>query len=117
MPTIALLNCTGNPDTCATRREIFMILVVSTPVWNGMMSLRTFSAITTSSSAVLPARSPRPLMVAFDLARARLDGRQRVGRRHAEVVVAMGGEDHLVGPRHALHQHPDEIGRLSRGAV
>ena len=28
-----------------------------------MMSLRTFIAITTSSSAVLPARSPRPLIV------------------------------------------------------
>ena len=33
------------------------------PVRYGMMSLRTRSAITTSSSAVLPARSPRPLIV------------------------------------------------------
>jgi hypothetical protein len=31
-PTMALLNYTGKPDTVATRREICMILVVSTPV-------------------------------------------------------------------------------------
>ena len=40
-----------------------MICVVSMPVRYGMMSLRTRIAITTSSSAVLPARSPRPLIV------------------------------------------------------
>ena len=40
-----------------------MILVVSMPVRYGRMSLRTLIAITTSSSAVLPARSPRPLIV------------------------------------------------------
>ena len=39
------------------------LVVVSTPVDHGMMSWRTFSAITTSSSAVLPARSPSPLIV------------------------------------------------------
>ena len=33
------------------------------PVQNGSTSLRTFIAITTSSSAALPARSPMPLMV------------------------------------------------------
>ena len=63
LPTIALLNCTGKPETVATRRLACMILVVSMPVANGMMSWRTFIAITTSSSAVLPARSPRPLIV------------------------------------------------------
>ena len=63
LPTIALLNCTGKPETVATSRLACMILVVSMPVRNGMMSLRTRSAITTSSSAVLPARSPRPLIV------------------------------------------------------
>mmetsp|Transcript_24111 Transcript_24111/g.44754 ORF Transcript_24111/g.44754 Transcript_24111/m.44754 type:complete len:210 (+) Transcript_24111:346-975(+) len=63
LPTMALLNCTGKPETAATRREMFMILVLSMPVWKGMMSLRTLRAITTSSRAVLPARSPSPLMV------------------------------------------------------
>ena len=63
LPTIALLNWTGKPDTVLTRREMPMILVVSIWVVNGMMSWRTLSAITTSSSAVLPARSPRPLIV------------------------------------------------------
>ena len=40
-----------------------MIFVVSMPVAKGMMSSRTFIAMTTSSSAVLPARSPMPLIV------------------------------------------------------
>jgi hypothetical protein len=31
-----------------------------------------------------------------------------VRRRHAEVVVAMGRDRHLVHPRHALEQHPDQ---------
>ncbi len=34
----------------------------SMPVWNCSRSARTRSAITTSSSAALPARSPMPLM-------------------------------------------------------
>ena len=38
-------------------------MVASMPVQNGSTSLRTRIAITTSSSAVLPARSPMPLMV------------------------------------------------------
>ncbi len=40
-----------------------MSKVVLMAVVKGMMSLRTFSAITISSSAALPARSPMPLMV------------------------------------------------------
>ncbi len=63
LPTMALLNCTGNPLTEATRRDIAISLRESTPVVNGRMSARTLRAITTSSSAVLPARSPNPLMV------------------------------------------------------
>jgi len=38
-------------------------IVASTPVQNGMTSLRTRIAITASSSEALPARSPMPLMV------------------------------------------------------
>jgi hypothetical protein len=63
LPTMALFGCTAKPETVETRREMCMIFVVSTPVVYGMMSLRTRIAITTSSSAVLPARSPRPLIV------------------------------------------------------
>ena len=46
-----------------TRREARVIWLVSMPVSNGSRSLRVLSAITISSSAALPARSPRPLMV------------------------------------------------------
>ena len=60
---MALLYCTENPLTVATSRLACMIRVVSMPVRYGMMSLRTRIAITTSSIAVLPARSPRPLIV------------------------------------------------------
>ena len=45
---------------------------------------------------------------ALDLARAALDAEQRVGDGEAEVVVAVGGEDRLVGVGHALAQHADE---------
>ena len=63
LPTTALLGWTGKPETAETRREMRMILEASTPLSKGMMSGRTLSAITTSSSGVLPARSPRPLTV------------------------------------------------------
>ena len=39
---------------------------------------------------------------AFDLPRAAADGGERIGDRHAEIVVAMGGEDDVLGhDRHA----------------
>ena len=47
---------------------------------------------------------------AFDLPGAALDGCQRVGRRHAEVVVAMGGKDHLLGAGHFGNQAADQLG-------
>ena len=62
-PTIALLNCTGNEVAADTSFEARVSMVVSMPVQNGSTSLRTLIAITTSSSAALPARSPMPLMV------------------------------------------------------
>ena len=62
-PTIALLYCTGNEVTAETSLEARVSMVASMPVQNGSTSLRTFIAITTSSSAALPARSPMPLMV------------------------------------------------------
>ncbi|MPL94951.1 hypothetical protein SDC9_41114 [bioreactor metagenome] len=54
---------------------------------------------------------------AFDLPRARGNGGERVRRRHAEVVVAMGGEDDLVGARHLFEQHRDDLGRFLRQGI
>ena len=62
-PTMALLYCTGNEVTVETSLEARIRWVASMPVSNGRMSVRVRMAITTSSSAALPARSPRPLMV------------------------------------------------------
>ena len=62
-PMIALLYCTGNEVAAATSFEARVSIVLSTLVQYGSTSLRTFIAITTSSSAALPARSPMPLMV------------------------------------------------------
>ena len=62
-PTIALLYCTGNEVAAATSFDARVSIVLSTLVQYGITSLRTFIAITTSSSAALPARSPRPLIV------------------------------------------------------
>ena len=62
-PTIALLYCTGNEVAAETSFEARVNMVASMPVTNGNLSLRVWIAITTSSSAALPARSPMPLMV------------------------------------------------------
>ena len=45
---------------------------------------------------------------ALDLPRPADDAAERVGDRQPEVVVAVGREDHLVGVRHALEEHPDQ---------
>ena len=62
-PTIALLYCTGNEVAAATSLLARIIMVASMPVQYGSTSFLTRIAITTSSRAVLPARSPMPLMV------------------------------------------------------
>ena len=46
---------------------------------------------------------------AFDLPAAGADAGQRVGHRQAEVVVAVDGEDHLVGARHLLHHGAEHL--------
>src|SRR5215469_14447512 len=63
LPTMALLYWTGKPVTLLTSLEARDSMVVLMWVEKGMMSFLTFSAITISSSAALPARSPMPLMV------------------------------------------------------
>ncbi len=62
-PTIALLYCTGNEVAAETSFEARVSSVASTPVVNGKASLRVRIAITISSSAALPARSPMPFIV------------------------------------------------------
>jgi hypothetical protein len=84
--------------TFDTSLEARASIVVSMPVANGMRSRRTLSAITISSSAALPARSPMPLMV-HSTWRAPADhAGQRIGDRQAQIVVAMGGEDTVSPP-------------------
>ena len=46
---------------------------------------------------------------AFDLPAAGADAGQRVGHRHAEIVVAVHGEDHLLRARHLLHHGAEHL--------
>src|ERR1017187_974689 len=109
-PTIALLYCTGNEVAAETSFEARVSMVVSILLHHGNTSLRTLIAITTSSSAALPARSPMPLTV-HSICRAppAMPG-QRIRHRHAEIVMAMHREYRLVGIRHPLDQRAHEAG-------
>src|ERR1041385_2203539 len=62
-PTIALLGCGNTPVTCDSRRLVRYSSRVSTLQRNDASCGRTWLAITISSSAALPARSPIPLTV------------------------------------------------------
>ena len=54
---------------------------------------------------------------AFDLPRARLHAGERIGDRHAEIVVAMHREHRLVGIRHASRAPFRNISKYSSGIV
>ena len=54
---------------------------------------------------------------AFDLTCPAGDCGQCIGRRHAQIIVAMGGKDHIIGAWHGLDQAFDQIGTLDRGGV
>ena len=62
-PTTALFGCTAKPVMPETRRLAGTIWVVSMLVSQLKKSWRVRTAITISSSAALPARSPSPLIV------------------------------------------------------
>ena len=62
-PTTALLGCTLMPVMVLTRWLAWVISRVLMQVWAPSSSPCILMAMTTSSSAVLPARSPRPLIV------------------------------------------------------
>src|SRR5215469_12099670 len=108
-PTIALLYCTGKEETAETSFEARVSFVVSMPVLKGSTSGRTRIAITTSSSEVLPARSPSPL-TAHSIWRAPPMQPASEFATEAEVVVAMHREDRLIGVGHTrdhlLEQSP-----------
>ena len=87
-------------------------IVASTPFQNGN-TLRVRIAITTSSSAVLPAFAI-PLMV-FDLARARLHSAS--GGAAADRSAAVHGEPCLVRIRHTVAQHLKDKAKCSSGTV
>ena len=63
LPTIALLGCTGNPVIPDTNLDAFIIFVESIFVLQSKISRLVLTVITISSSAALPARSPRPFIV------------------------------------------------------
>ena len=54
---------------------------------------------------------------AFDLPRPGFHRRQRIGRRHAKVIVAMGGKGDGVGPGHPFQQHPDQVSAFARHSI
>ena len=102
----------------ADSRLVATSCVVSTPVWTPNRSARVFSAMTTSSSAQLPARSPMPLMAPSTWRAPACDRRQRVGDRHAEIVVAMGREHaHRDARRTWLCDEAEQIADLVRGGI
>ena len=75
------------------------------------------SAITISSSEALPARSPMPLMVHSTCRAPAMHRRQAVGHGHAQVVVAVNGDDGLVDVGHVLEDAADQRPELVRGGV
>ena len=130
-PTIALLYCTGKEVTADTSFEARVSMVDVDAGRVGQRVARAcLIAITTSSSAALPARSPMPLMVHSTCRAPPSTPGQRVGDREAEVVVAMDREDRLVGVRHALahvrgtwpryssgSRIADRVGQVDRGGA
>ena len=97
---------------------------VTMRVSNGSRSRRVFIAMTTSSSAALPARSPMPLMVHSICRAPRLHGRQRIRHRQAQIVVAVHADDGGIAQRlhhpadhravFLRHREPDGIRQVHR---
>src|SRR5207302_2434521 len=54
---------------------------------------------------------------ALDLARARHHGREAVGHRHAEIIVAVDREPHFVDAANVLAQVAEQLGELIRYGV
>ena len=50
---------------------------------------------------------------ALDLPGSRRNGADGVGHRHAQIVMAVDGEDGLIGIRHLLSHIGDQLGHLA----
>ena len=68
-----------------------------------------------SSVEVFPARSPMPLIAPSIWRAPRVDGGQGVGHRQAQVVVTVGGDDHVVPSAQHLVVHPPQQLDVVRG--
>ena len=69
---------------------------------SGIASCRVRIAITISSRLGIAGALADAVDGGFHLARAGADRRQRVGDAQPQVVVVVGGQDHLLDARHAL---------------
>ena len=73
--------------------------------------------MTSSSIAAFPARSPIPFDRALHLPRAGGDRGERVGRRQAEIIVAVGAQHDAVGARHPGQHGAEHLAVLGRHGV
>ena len=116
-PTIALLYCTGNEVAFETS---FEARVSMRGVDAGVVGQHVAAGLDRHDD-LLERGVAGPLADAvdraFDLPRAALDAGQRIGDRQAEIVVAMDGEDRLVGVRHALAHRRGTCSRYSSGVA
>ena len=114
---MALLGCTLIPVMELTSLEARVSSVVTISVCASSSSPCMRMAMTTSSSAVLPAALAEPVDGALDLRRAvahRLDGERR---GHAEVVVGVDRDGGVLDPRHAVAQVGDARAKGPRHVV
>ena len=115
-PTIALLGWIANPVRYDTRRDAAVIC----SVWTAAASVRELPRTSPEGHHdLLQARVAGPFAEAVDrdlhLPGTRLDGSQRVGRREAQVVVAVDADGRLVP--HPLPDAPDQRAELGRSCV
>ena len=73
--------------------------------------------MTHSSIEALPARSPMAVDRALDLVDTGFHTGQRVGDRHAEVVVHMAGQDDIFNALGVLTQIADTSRRIPQGTM
>ena len=100
-PTIALFGWTTKPVSCETSWLVRQISLVLISVWRPSLaglakkSARVRIAMTTSSSAALPARSPRPLIVHSTCRAPLRTPASELATAMPEVVVAVRADDAL----------------------
>jgi hypothetical protein len=117
LPTMALLNWTGKPETWETRRRQVHDLRRVDPRLERQDVIPDPHRHDDFLKRGIASALAKAVDRAFDLAGARLDGGQGVGGRHAKVVVAVGGEDDRVGARNTFQQHLDDLGAFHRVGV